>query len=105
MSLLQTHLLLYNGQIMLGENSSAERAIRRLFAISKDNNVMVITFDDDLTLAEAAYLAKQAGAKNVLNMDTGYYDYSSYYDKNGKQHVQGIGDKDGASNKIVVTSE
>lgn len=99
LSVMQQHLLLYKGEIMVDPvNSSPARDHRRLLVMFKEHYAILDI--SDATLYEAALIAQNLGAESAINLDTGYYDYSAVYDKNGNPTYLGLRDKSGSSNLL-----
>jgi hypothetical protein len=100
-SAFQGHLLLYNGELQLSEKSSAVQDKRRCLAIMNDGSFALIDFTAHVTLLEAAVLAARMGAKHLINLDTGMYDFSSFYDARGTLHKLGTFDSERPTNLVV----
>ncbi len=101
-SAMQGQLLLYDGELTVGDKSSGVQDKRRCIATMEDGSFALIDFSQQITLLEAAVLAKKIGVKNLVNLDTGMYDYSQYIDRDGKVYVLGTMDSERPTNLIVL---
>ena len=103
LSVMQGHLLLYNGDIMLGSDSATARDKRRmLLDFGKDQFGLLDFGDNNITLYEAATIAKNLGAVSAMNLDTGFYDYGRIRTTSGSEIALGMRDKERSNNKIVL---
>lgn len=100
-----SHLLLYKGELQVSGDSSAEVDKRRVLVAFPDGRFGLVDFKPHLTLYEVAYILQQAGAESAVNLDTGYYDYSSIYTATGEKIPLGMADLDGINNKFIFLSE
>lgn len=103
-SAFQGHLLLHNGEVQVAANSSPFQDKRRCLAVMSDGSFALIDFGPKITLLEAAVLARKMGVKDLMNLDTGMYDFSSYYDASGKHHELGTMDSERPTNLVIFFS-
>jgi hypothetical protein len=104
-SAFQGYLFVYNGEILVGENSSPIQDKRRYFAIMNDGKYALIDFDPHITNMESALLAVKMGVKHLIYLDTGMYDYSSYWNAKGKPVKLGTYDSVNPSNALLLVSD
>ncbi|MFA6027508.1 MAG: hypothetical protein WC752_01115 [Patescibacteria group bacterium] len=102
---MNSHLLLYQGGLEVGTNSDPATDKRRALVTYHDGRFALVDFEQPLSLYEEAYLLQQAGFESAVNLDTGYYDYSSIYPAAGAPISLGLEDKDGINNKFIFLSE
>ncbi|MBU0586881.1 hypothetical protein KJ780_05190 [Candidatus Micrarchaeota archaeon] len=104
LSVMQQHLLLYQNEIALSPvNSSHVRDNRRIFVTTNDSYMILDV--KNVTLYEAALIAKKLGGISAVNLDTGYYDYAAYYDSKDTPTFIGTMDSgilSGASNLVYI---
>jgi hypothetical protein len=115
----QTHLLMYNNEVLLGYNSSNAKRERRFLAVCQDpttNDVTHVVVNTPVsaaaTLLEAtkdvAKMIQQYGAGKIVfmvNLDTGDGDVFRLFGPDGSQKISGTRDFNAASNLLVYYYE
>ena len=74
---------------------------RRFLLTFKDGSVGVINSSKDMSTSDLIAISLAAGAEQAVYMDTGMYDYATYYDPNGKELALGHQDTKDSTNRIV----
>lgn len=115
----QTHLLVYNNEILLAPNSSVTKRERRFLAVCQDpesKEVTHVVVNTPVSAAasladatkEVVKMIKAYGAGNIVfmvNLDTGDGDVFNLFEADGSSKIQGTRNLDQASNLLVYYYE
>ncbi|MBP9855288.1 MAG: hypothetical protein KBD53_10530 [Candidatus Omnitrophica bacterium] len=97
---LVSNMLLYDGKEMALLNDEPNQ--RRLFVIFEDGHFGIINSNVSMSTDEAVRLAIIAGAKKVVYMDTGQFDYTTIRPQGKDPVVWGHSDQKESSNRIGI---
>lgn len=103
-SVVQTHLLLSSGQLLVSSEGSSLKARRRALFEMEDGTLAVYdSFDESLTLFElASILRDRYQATDAVNLDMGTYNYCVFYESGQETQSYSVLGEGGILSNLLV---